>query len=55
MASVMRLHLVCEREDTLEHANGKCHMCTLYSTRRPLWNINNHLVTLLNIPMLGYQ
>ena len=28
MASVMCLHLICEKEDVLEQTNVKCHMCT---------------------------
>ena len=29
MASVTYLHFSMEEEDILEHANGKCHSCTL--------------------------
>jgi hypothetical protein len=27
MASVMCLHFSMQEEDTLEHINGKCHLC----------------------------
>ena len=40
MASAMCLHFSMQEEDILEHANGKCHLCTLSSTCRPLCNID---------------
>ena len=55
MASVMCLHFNMQEEDILEHTNGKCHLCTLQSTYRPLWNIDIHLITLLSILMSRYQ
>ena len=46
MASVMQLHFsMQEEEDILEHSNDKCQ----------LYNIGNHLITLLNILMPKYQ
>ena len=49
MASVVCLHLSMQEEDVLEHTNGMCHLCTLWSTCRPLCNIGVHLITLLNM------
>ena len=51
MASAMCLHFNMQEEDILEHTNGKCHLCTLESTRRPLCNIGMHIITLLNMLM----
>jgi hypothetical protein len=31
------LRFSMQREDTFECMNGKCHLCTLQSTCRPLW------------------
>ena len=36
MASTMYLHFSMHEEDILEHINGKCHLCTILSTCRPL-------------------
>jgi hypothetical protein len=38
MASVMCLHFSMREEDGLERTNVKCHLCTLWSTCRPLCN-----------------
>ena len=51
MASVMCSHFGMQEEDTLEHTNGKCLLCTLQSTSRPLCNIGIYLIPLLNILM----
>ena len=50
----MRLHFSMQEEYVLEHNNGKCHLCTLYSTYRSLCNIAIHLITLLYILMPRY-
>jgi hypothetical protein len=42
-------------ENVIEHTNGKCYLCTLWSICRPLWNIGIHLITLLNILVSRYQ
>jgi D-lyxose ketol-isomerase len=55
MASVTCLHFSMQEEDIIEQANGKCHLCTLRSTRRPLYNIDMPLITLLDILMSIYQ
>ena len=44
MASVMRLHFSMQKEDILEHINGKCPLCTLWSACRPSYNIGMHLI-----------
>ena len=49
MASVMCLQFNMHEEDIVDHTNGKCHLCALQSTCRPLCNIGMHLITLLNI------
>jgi hypothetical protein len=54
MASVMCLHFTMLKEDILEHTNGKCHLCTLYSNCRPFYNIVMNLITLLNMLMPRY-
>ena len=51
MARVMCLHFSMQEVDVLEHTNGKCYLCTLWSTCRPLCNIAMHVITLLNILM----
>ena len=51
IANVMRLHLSMQEEDILEDTDGKCHLCTLQSTCRPLCNIGMHLITILNMLM----
>ena len=50
MASVMCFH-VMQEEDILEDTHGKCNLCTLKSTCRPLCHIGMHLITILNILM----
>ena len=49
MASAMCLHISMQEDDTLRHINGKCHLCMLQSTGKPLCNTGMHLITLLNI------
>jgi hypothetical protein len=53
MANVC-LHFSIQEEDILGHSNAKCHLCTLYSTFRPLCNIGIYLITLLNIHVPRY-
>ena len=55
MASVMCLHFSMQEKDIIEQANGKCQLCTLRSTCKPLCNIDMPLITLLNILMSIYQ
>jgi hypothetical protein len=38
-----------QEEDILEHTDGECHLCTLWSICRLLCTISMHLITLLNI------
>ena len=49
MTRVMCLQFKMQEEDILEHANTKCHVCTLYSTCRLLCNVGILFITLLNI------
>ena len=46
IASATYFHFSMQEEDILEHTNGKCHLCTLWSTCRPVCNIGMHLITL---------
>ena len=46
IASVMCLHFSMREEDILQYTNGKYHLCTLWSTCRPLCSIDMHLITL---------
>ena len=55
VASVISLHFSMQGEDIIEHTTGNCRLCTLYSTCRPLQNIDIHLITPFNILMLRYQ
>ena len=55
MASFTCLHSSMQEEYILEHADGKCQLCTLWSACRPLCNISIHLVTLLKVLMAIYQ
>ena len=34
------LHFSTQEEDSLVHTKGECHLCALWSTCRPLWNID---------------
>ena len=43
IASAKFLHFcIQEGDNILEHANGKCHLCILWSTCRPLCHIARH-------------
>ena len=44
MASVTCLHSNVQEKMFLEHTNVKCHLCTLSSTCRPLYNVGIHLM-----------
>ena len=54
MASVMSLYFSMQAEDILKNTNGKCHLCILLSTCKPLCNICMHIITLLNMLMSRY-
>jgi hypothetical protein len=41
MASVNYLDFSMQEEDILERINGKCHLCTLQSTCRPLCSMGH--------------
>ena len=43
------------RRDTLEHTNGNCHLCILWSTCRPWCNTCIRLINKLNMLMPKYQ
>ena len=45
----MCLYSSVQEEDVFEHINVKCHLCTLESTCRPVWNIGINLIKLLNM------
>ena len=51
LPSVMCFHFSMLEEDMLEHTNDKYHMCTQWSTCRPLGKVDMHLITLLNMFM----
>ena len=54
MTNVMFLQFRMQEENALEHIDVKCHLCTLWSTRRPLWNMHIHPITLLDILVPRY-
>jgi hypothetical protein len=36
-----------QEEDIFEHIDANCHLCTLYLSYKPLFNISKHLIILL--------
>ena len=55
IAIVICSHFIVQEEDILGNYNGKCHLCILCSTCKPLCKIlGMHFVTLLNIIMPSY-
>jgi hypothetical protein len=49
------LRFSIQGEDDIEHINGKCHFCKVWSTCRPLCDIGIHLIPSSNVLMSRFK